>query len=63
VHAFASLEIYCQFWLTITEYLNICITNDHGYMDMFHLLVVSTFRSFLHSWLITGFVTRVTRCH
>ena len=36
---------------------NICVTNDHGYVP----LVVSTSRSFLHSWLITGFVTGVTR--
>ena len=33
---------------------NICITNDHGYVP----LVVNTFRTFPHSWLITGFVTR-----
>jgi hypothetical protein len=32
-------------------------TNDHGYVP----LVVSTSRSFPHSWLITGFVTRSTR--
>ena len=36
---------------------NICVTNDHGYVP----LVVSTIRSFPHSWLITGFVTRLTR--
>ena len=30
---------------------------DHGYVS----LVVSTSQSFPHSWLITGFVTRVTR--
>jgi len=36
---------------------NICVTNDHGYVP----LVVSTFRSFPHSWLIIRFVTRVTR--
>ena len=36
---------------------NICITNDHGYVP----LVVNTSRSFPHSWLITGFVTRLTR--
>jgi hypothetical protein len=36
---------------------NICVTNDHGYVP----LVVSIFRSFPHSWLITGFVTRLTR--
>jgi hypothetical protein len=34
---------------------NICVTNDHGYVP----LVVNT--SFPHSWLSTGFVTRLTR--
>jgi hypothetical protein len=36
---------------------NICVTHDHGYVP----LVVSTSRFFPHSWLITGFVTRLTR--
>ena len=36
---------------------NICVTNDHGYVP----LVISTSRSFPHSWFITGFVTRLTR--
>ena len=36
---------------------NICVTNDHGYVP----LVVNTSRSFPHLWLITGFVTRLTR--
>jgi hypothetical protein len=36
---------------------NICVTNDHGYVP----LVVNTSRSFPHSWLISGFVTRLTR--
>ena len=36
---------------------NICVTNDHVYVP----LVVNTSQSFLHSWLITGFVTRLTR--
>ena len=36
---------------------NICVTNDHGYVP----LVINTSRSFPHSWLITGFVTRLTR--
>jgi hypothetical protein len=36
---------------------NICVTNDHGYVP----LVVNTSRSFPHSQLITGFVTRLTR--
>ena len=37
--------------------LNICVTNDHGYVP----LVVNTSQSFPHSWLITGFVARLTR--
>ena len=41
------------FWLL----WNICVTNDHVYVP----LVVNTSRSFPHSWLITMFVTRVTR--
>ena len=36
---------------------NICVTNDHGYVP----LVVNTSQSFPSSWLITGFVTRLTR--
>jgi hypothetical protein len=36
---------------------NICVTNDQGYVP----LVVNTSRPFPHSWLITGFVTRLTR--
>ena len=36
---------------------NICVTNDHGYVP----LVVNTSRSFPHSRLLTGFVTRITR--
>jgi hypothetical protein len=36
---------------------NICVTNDHGYVP----LVVKISRSFPHSWLITGFVIRLTR--
>jgi hypothetical protein len=32
-------------------------THDHGYVT----LVVNTSRSFTHWWLITGFVTRLTR--
>ena len=38
----------------IIEYL--CLTNDHRYA-----FVVNTSRSFPHSRLITGFVTRLTR--
>jgi hypothetical protein len=36
---------------------NIRVTNDHGYVP----LVVSTSRSFPRAWLITGFVSRLTR--
>ena len=36
---------------------HICVTNDHGYVPR----VISTFRFFPHSWLITGSVTRVIR--
>ena len=36
---------------------NICVTNDNWYVP----LVVNTSRSFAHSRLITGFVTRLTR--
>ena len=35
----------------------ISVTNDHEYVP----LVVGTFRFFPHSWLVTAFVTRVTR--
>ena len=35
---------------------NICVTNDHGYVP----LVINTSQSFPHSWLISGFVTRLT---
>ena len=41
----------------INPVMNSSVTNNHGYV----LPVVTTFRSFAHSWLITGFVTRVTR--
>ena len=41
--------------ITFISY-NICVTNDHGYFP----LVVNTSRSFPHSWLITGFVTKLT---
>jgi hypothetical protein len=36
---------------------NICVTNDHVNVP----LVVSTSRFFPHSWLITGFVNRLTQ--
>ena len=40
-----------------TSYVNICVTNDYGYVPP----DVNTSRSFPHSWFITGFVTRLTR--
>ena len=43
-------------WLS-RQLWNICVANDHGYVP----LVVNTSRFFPHSWLITGFVTRLTR--
>jgi hypothetical protein len=36
---------------------NICVTNDHGYVP----LVVNTSWPFPHSWLFTGFVSKLTR--
>jgi len=36
---------------------NICASNDHRYVSF----VVSTYRSFPHSWVISGFVSRLTR--
>ena len=41
----------------VGRYWIICVTNDHGYAPF----VVNTFRFFLRSWLIIGFVTRWTR--
>jgi hypothetical protein len=35
---------------------NICVTNDHGYIPL-----VNTSSSFPRSWLITGFLTRLTQ--
>jgi hypothetical protein len=53
-HHFESFTVATITWLTV---YNICVTHDHGYIP----LVVSTSRSFPHSWLITGFATRLTR--
>jgi len=50
---FESFTVATTTWLTVTEYL--C----HKWPLV--PLVVSTWRSFPHSWLITGFVTRITR--
>ena len=41
----------------LVDRYGIYVTNDHGYVP----LVVNTSRSFPHSRLITGFVTRLTR--
>jgi hypothetical protein len=41
----------------LVDRYGISVTNDHGYVP----LVVSTSWSFPRSWLITGFVTRLTR--
>ena len=41
----------------LVDRYGISVTNDHGYVP----LVISTSRSFPRSWLITGFVTRLTR--
>ena len=41
----------------LVDRYGIYVTNDHGYVP----LVGNTSRSFPHSWLITGFVTRLTR--
>ena len=49
------VTVVTTIWLTAMEY--ICVTNDHGYVP----LVVSTSRSLSHSWLATGFVTKLTR--
>ena len=37
--------------------LCLCVKHDHAYVP----LVINTFRSFPHSWIITGFVSRLTR--
>ena len=44
-------------WYKLIPLRDICVTNDHGYVP----LVVNTFPSLPNGWLITGFVTRVTR--
>jgi hypothetical protein len=44
-------------YITKDSIRNICVKNDHGYVPF----VVSTSRSIPHSWLITRFVTRLTR--
>jgi hypothetical protein len=51
-HHFESFTVATTTWLTVMEYLS-----HHGYVP----LVINTSRSFPHSWLITGCVTRLTR--
>ena len=41
----------------LVDRYGITVSNDHGYVTF----VVNTSRFFPHSWLITGFVTRLTR--
>ena len=53
-HHFESFTVASMTWWPLW---NICVTNDHIYVS----LVVCTSQSFPHSWLITGFVTRLTR--
>ena len=47
----------CGILAVCLNHWNICVTNDHGYVP----LVVNTSRSCPRSWLITEFVTRLTR--
>jgi hypothetical protein len=54
-HVISTLQL--KFYSRHHDRYGTCITDDHGN----HPLVVNTFRSFPHSWLVTGFVTRVTR--
>jgi hypothetical protein len=56
IYLFIYLFIFKGFTVATMTW-NICFTNDHGYVP----LVVNTSRSFPHLWLITGFVTRLTR--
>jgi hypothetical protein len=51
------LSFLTLFFLPIVLYEEVCVTNDHGYVPF----GVSTSRSFPHSCLITGFVTRLTQ--
>ena len=54
-HYVESFTVATMTWLT--ELWNICVTNDHGYAPP----VVDTSLSFTHSWLVTGFVTRLAQ--
>jgi hypothetical protein len=50
-------QFYCRHSDLVDRYGISVSTNDHGYVPLF----ANTSRSFPHSWLITGFVTRLTR--
>jgi len=55
-----SYPMYFPSVFSLFTYLNvknIRVTNDHGYVS----LVVNTSRPVPHSWLVTGFVTKITR--
>jgi hypothetical protein len=59
---FGKVEVITSKFLRSSPWLglplwNICVTTDHRYVP----LVVSTSRSFPHSWLITCFATRLAR--
>ena len=61
-HCVVCFSSMYGFWLRSPPWLvwplwNISVTNDHGYVP----LVVNICRSFPHSWLINGFVTRLSR--
>ena len=53
-HQFESFTVATMTWLTVMEYL-------YHKLTIFFPLVVNTDRSIPHSWLITRFVTRLTR--
>ena len=53
-HHFECFTVATMTWLTVMEYL---CHNGHGYVPF----VVNTSRSYPRSWLITGYVTRLTR--
>jgi hypothetical protein len=54
-HHFESFTVATMTWLTDKEYLG------HKWPHIICSTCHSTSRSFPHSWLITGFVTRLTR--
>jgi hypothetical protein len=56
-HCAMKIQLYQWMSHCLVDRYRISVTNDHGYVPP----VVNTFRSFPHSWLITGFVTRLTR--